>query len=146
MASDLELGVGALRTFQSRVDALLTELEGGAGGSRQVALERVTRGSLGVGLKFTEADDFFNQYNRVHTALVQLSKSLGEQIELLRIAVHAADVGYDNVDEETRRRFHEIRTRLDKEHDAAEWAKAKAQEKGVHSERHDATSGKTDLG
>ncbi|MFC8918962.1 hypothetical protein ACFT5C_24680 [Streptomyces sp. NPDC057116] len=146
MAGDLERGVGALKKFRSQVDTLLTELEGGAGGSRQVALDRVTRGSLGVGLQFAEADDFFTQYNRVHTALVQLSKSLGDQIELLHIAVHAADVGYDNVDEGARRRFHEIRTRLAKEYDEAERAKAKAQDKGAQPERQDATSGTTDLG
>lgn len=147
MAGDLERGVGALQTFQNRVDILLTELEGGAGGSRQVALERVTRESLGVGaFPFSEADDFFTQYNRVHTALVHLSKSLGDQIELLRIAVHAADVGYDNVDEDARRRFHEIRARLAREHDAAERAKEQAQDKGTQPERQDATSGTTDLG
>ncbi|MFF8833540.1 hypothetical protein [Streptomyces sp. NPDC015131] len=147
MAGDLERGVGALTTFQSRVDTLLKELEGGAAGSSQVALERVTRDALGTGLKFLEADGFFAQYSRVHAALVQLSKSLGEQLELLRIAVHAADVGYDNVDEEARRRFYELRTRLDKEHDAAERSREKsAGDKGAKQERHDAASGTTGLG
>ncbi|WP_336323823.1 hypothetical protein [Streptomyces lavendofoliae] len=145
MAGDLERGVGALRKFRSRVDTLLAELEGGAGGSRQVALERVTRGSLGVGMRFDEADGFHTQYNRVHTALVQLSKSLGDQIELLRIAVHAADVGYDNVEEDERYRFHQIQARLKKDWDAASEPE-KAKGEGAQPERHDATSGTTDLG
>ncbi|MEU0669606.1 hypothetical protein ABZ508_30955 [Streptomyces lavendulocolor] len=146
MAGDLERGVGALKKFQSRIDTLLTELEGGAGGSSQVALERVTRRSLGVGLPFDEADGFYTQYNRVHSALVQLSKSLGDQIELLRIAVHAADVGYDNVEEEERYRFHQIQARLKKEWDAAAEREKASQGKTTQPERQDATSGTTDLG
>ncbi|MBQ0984373.1 hypothetical protein KBZ10_07535 [Streptomyces sp. F63] len=114
MAGDLERGVDALRKFRSRIDKLLTELESGNGGSSKVALERVSRGSFsGTNLPFAEADGFFQQYNRVHKALVELSKSLGDQIEMLGIAVHAADVGFDNVENDMRRRFHEIRARLD---------------------------------
>lgn len=114
MAGDLELGVDALRKFRSRVDGLLAELESGDGGSSKVALERVTRGSFsGTNLPFAEADGFFLQYSRVHRALVELSRSLGDQIEMLGIAVHAADVGFDNVEDGLRRRFHEIRARLD---------------------------------
>ncbi|RBL85006.1 hypothetical protein DDE05_20055, partial [Streptomyces cavourensis] len=36
-------------------------------------------------------------------------------IEYLSLGVHAAAVGFDNVDDETRRRFHEIQTRIDTE-------------------------------
>ncbi|MEV4332543.1 hypothetical protein AB0K02_18720 [Streptomyces sp. NPDC049597] len=135
MASDLERGVGALKKFRSRVDAVLRDLEGGDGGASKVAMERVTRASFGVGggIKFEEADGFHKEYNRVHKALVSLSKSLGDQIELLTIGVHAADVGYDNVDEDQRRRFHEIQARLDEERDAAiarEEAKQREKEQG----------------
>ncbi|GAA2517152.1 hypothetical protein [Streptomyces gobitricini] len=118
MAGDLKLGVDALITFRSRVDAVLTQLEGGDGGAAKVAAERVTRTSFG-GDKFDDAQGFYLQYNRVHKALVSLSKSLGDQIELLAIGVHAADVGYDNVDEAQRRRFHEIQARLSEEREAA---------------------------
>ncbi|QGV78183.1 hypothetical protein [Streptomyces ficellus] len=149
MAGDLRRGVGALTTFQKTVNTLLTEFEGGAGGNRQVAMERVTRSSLGhaESINFAEANDFFDQYNRVHTALVRLSKSLGDQIEMLRIAVHAADVGYDNVDEEKRRRFHEIKARLSKEYDAAERAKEQeqAKTKAPGPKLQDGTSGTTGL-
>ncbi|MCC3651383.1 hypothetical protein LIX60_07850 [Streptomyces sp. S07_1.15] len=114
MATDLELGVDALKKFRSRIDGLLTELESGNGGSSKVALERVTRASFsGTNLPFAEADGFYLQYNRVHKALVELSKSLGDQIEMLSIAVHAADVGFDNVEQDLRRRFHDIRVRLE---------------------------------
>ncbi|MEV0965454.1 hypothetical protein AB0J25_23225 [Streptomyces sp. NPDC049910] len=112
-ASDLERGVGALKRFQKHVDNLLTELESGAGGAKRVAAQAISRGSFsGAGMPFAEADGFFSQYNRVHKELTSLSRSLGDQIELLRIGVHAADVGFDNVEEDLRSRFHRIQTRL----------------------------------
>ena len=119
MAGDLERGFKALRKFRDDVDAIISDLEGGDGGATQVGMERVTRASLGHGIPFGEADGFYAEYNRVHQALVGLSKSLSGQIELLAIGVHAADVGYDNVEDEQRRRFHAIQARLDKERDEA---------------------------
>ncbi|MFG3479036.1 hypothetical protein ACGF3K_27875 [Streptomyces sp. NPDC047980] len=120
-SSDLERGVGALKRFQKRVNDLLTELENGAGGTKKVAAQSISRGSFsGANMPFAEADGFFSQYNRVHKALTSLSKSLGDQIEVLRIGVHAADVGFDNVEEDLRSRFHRIQTRLDQEREAHE--------------------------
>lgn len=111
---DLERGAGALRNFQSKINALLTEFESGPGGSQKVAEHTIERGAFSGGnLPFGEADGFFTQYARVHKELVSLSKLLADQMELLRLGAHAADVGFDNVDEDTRRRFHAIDTRLD---------------------------------
>ncbi|MFJ7130764.1 hypothetical protein [Streptomyces sp. NPDC098101] len=121
MTSDLERGVGELKKFRDRVDGIITDLASGAGGATRLGANRVTRDSLGVGIPFKEADGFFGEYDRVQKALVALSKSLGGQIELLQIGVHAADVGYDNVEDDQRRRFHEIQTRLaDERRDAIE--------------------------
>ncbi|MET9427644.1 hypothetical protein [Streptomyces sp. NPDC003036] len=133
MAGDLERGVGELKKFQRDVNALLANLEGGAGGSSKIAEERVTRGSLGQGMAFAEADGFYTQYNRVHQAIVQLSKHLSDQIELYSIAVHAADVGYDNVEEEQRQRYHAIQTRLAEEREKAE-AQGQKPETGKHQD------------
>ncbi|MEN8656021.1 hypothetical protein ABCR94_37005 [Streptomyces sp. 21So2-11] len=114
--SDLERGVGALKRFQTRVNGLLKDFEGGAGGSTKVAAQRISRASLSGGnASFTEADGLFSQYNRVHKELVTLSRSLGDQIELLSIAVHGAEVGFDNLEEDLRQRFHSILARLDQE-------------------------------
>lgn len=117
--SDLETGVGALKKFRDRVDGVIKDLEAGAGGASSLNQKRVTRGSLGTGIAFAEADGFFTEYERIHGSLVALSKSLSGQIELLQIGVHAADVGYANVEDEQRRRFHEIQARLDKEREDA---------------------------
>ncbi|MFJ6632977.1 hypothetical protein ACIQMR_16545 [Streptomyces sp. NPDC091376] len=146
--ADLGVGVNALEQFRSRVDAALADLETSDGGKTKVAAERVTRGSFGVGLPFVEAEGFYKEYNRVHKALVSLSKSLGDQIELLSIGVHAADVGYGNVEDAQRARFHEIRARLDRERDEAIERELEQQQKSAQpaQPRQDAKSGTKDLG
>ncbi|MEU3609399.1 hypothetical protein AB0E83_28720 [Streptomyces sp. NPDC035033] len=114
--SDLETGVGELKKFRDKVDGVIKNLEASAGGAAQLGQRRVTRGSFGTGrIAFAEADGFFTEYERVHSSLVALSKSLSGQIELLQIGVHAADVGYQNVEEDQRRRFHDIQARLGEE-------------------------------
>ncbi|MFJ2650700.1 hypothetical protein ACIO1C_28770 [Streptomyces sp. NPDC087420] len=111
--SDLERGVGALKRFQSRVKDLLADLERGAAGDTKVAAQTVARTSLSGGnAAFAEADGLYAQYNRVHQSLVSLSRTLGDQIETLSIGVHAAEVGFDNVEEDVRRRYARIQTRI----------------------------------
>lgn len=117
--SDLERGVSALRNFQRRVNALLADLESSEAGKAKVAAQTVSRASLSGGNTcFGEADGLYTQYNRVHQALVSLSRTLGDQIECLSIGVHAAEVGFDNVEEDVRRRFAVIQARIDQEHAA----------------------------
>lgn len=112
----LKRGVGALEKFKKRVDDLLTDFEGSAANKAEVADQRVLRTALsGQNTCFAEADGLFTQYNRVHASLVSLSQSLGEQIEYLSLGVHAAAVGFDNVEDDVRRRFYEIQARLDRE-------------------------------
>jgi hypothetical protein len=124
-SGDLRRGVGALEKFRGRVNTLLAELEGSAAGKSKIAAQTVSRAALsGQNACFAEADGLYTQYNRVHEALVMLSKSLGDQIEYLSLGVHAAAVGFDNVDDDVRRRFYEIQVRLDKEHEKAQAEKA----------------------
>ncbi|WP_329062786.1 hypothetical protein [Streptomyces sp. NBC_01429] len=118
---DLKLQIAALKKFRSHVDVLLSELEGGAAGNAKVAAQTISRSSLsGRNAPFAEADGLYSQYNRVHEALVSLSRTLGDQIEVLSIGVHAAAVGFNNVEEDVRRRYAEIRTRIDQEHEKSE--------------------------
>jgi hypothetical protein len=149
VGTDLKVGVGALKKFRDQVDGIITELEGGSGGAAKVGMERVTRGSFGTGIPFTEAEGFYTEFARVHQELVSLSKSLSGQIELLSIGVHGADVGYANVEDEQRRRFHEIRARLDRERDEAIEREERARSNDpVQPEkpRTDNNSGLKDLG
>ncbi|NEE55336.1 hypothetical protein G3M55_63485, partial [Streptomyces sp. SID8455] len=57
----------------------------------------------------------------------------GDQIEYLSLGVHAAAVGFDNVDDDTRRRFHEIQTRMDRERAAAVKEKQRTDQDGSGS-------------
>ncbi|MFJ6014402.1 hypothetical protein [Streptomyces sp. NPDC092952] len=120
-SGDLRRGVGALEKFRRRVDTLLAELEGSAAGRSRIAAQKVSRSALsGRNTCFAEADGLHTQYNRVHEELVALSRTLGDQIEYLSLGVHAASVGFDNVDDEVRRRFYEIQARLDKGQEKAD--------------------------
>lgn len=140
MASDLERGLGALTEFQTKVNGLLSDLRGGDASGTKVAEATVTRESFGTSAGgFTEADGFYKQYERVHQAVLSLSKQLSDEIELLRIAVRGADIGFDNLEEEFRQRFHSIKARLDRERDE------QAQER-VEREKNDSQTGTTDLG
>ncbi|MFF9572539.1 hypothetical protein [Streptomyces sp. NPDC014685] len=143
---DLRRGVGALEKFRGRVNALLAELEGSAGGRTKIAAQTVSRAALsGQNTCFAEADGLYTEYNRVHDALVSLSKSLGDQIEYLSLGVHAAAVGFDNVDDDTRRRFYEIQVRLDKEREAQAKTGAERDGKVEQPERRN-TDNQSDLG
>lgn len=120
--SDLERGVGALKRFRERVNTLLTELEESAASRTKMSAQTISRASVSGGSaeEFPEAEGLFRQYNRVHQSLVRLSQSLNDQITVLSIGVHAADVGFDNVEEDIRREFAVIKARLDRERAAAE--------------------------
>ncbi|WP_438291350.1 hypothetical protein [Streptomyces sp. HUAS TT7] len=114
MGDDLRKGLEALTTFKKRVDTLLTDLEGSHASPTKLAAQQISRTSFSAGsVAFPEADGLFTQYHRVHERLTSLSKSLAHQIEAMGIAVHGADIGFDNLDEETRLRFKQIQDATD---------------------------------
>lgn len=117
--ADLRRGLEALKTFKKRVDGLLSNFEGSAAGSAKVAAHTISRASFSGTGDFAEAGGLHTEYERVHQHITSLSKSLGLQIEALQIAVHGADIGFDNLEEDLRRRFWEIRTEIDRKHSEA---------------------------
>ncbi len=111
--ADVRRGLEALKTFRQRINTLLTEFEGSAGGSAKVGAQKVSRASFsGAGSAFPEADGLYAEYDQVHERLTSLSKMLGDQIDAMGIAVHGADVGFDNLEEDLRQRFWAIQTRV----------------------------------
>ena len=117
----------ALTTFKKRVDGVLSNFEDSPASATKVGAHTISQASFcGTG-NFGEAKGLHAQYERVHERLTSLSKSLGLQIEALQIAVHGADVGFDNLEEELRHRFWEIQTRVSREHAEAEREKAAAE-------------------
>ncbi|MEI5526275.1 hypothetical protein WB401_27230 [Streptomyces brasiliscabiei] len=113
-AANLEASGEALDKFVKRVDAVLRDLETSAGNPTKVGAQtiRATSLSAGAGGVFSEADGLYTQYNRVHQELTSLSKTLHLQIEATAIAVQGAHRGFDNLEEELRRRFYAIREEL----------------------------------
>ncbi|HET9382142.1 MAG TPA: hypothetical protein VFP69_15095 [Streptomyces sp.] len=125
----------ALSTFKKRVDDLLTAFEESAGGSSKVARHRLSEAAFGTG-NFPEAKALHLEYERVHERITALSRQLGLQMEAMRIAVHGVDVTFDNLEEEQRYRFHQIRTEANQERD-----------KALHKEiRRDNEANRTDTG
>jgi hypothetical protein len=110
-AADLRRGVMALSTFKKRVDDLLSTFEESPGGSSKVRAHSLPETAFGSGA-FPEGKMLHLEYERVHERITALSKSLGLQLEAMQIAVHGVDVTFDNLEEEQRRRFHEIRTEV----------------------------------
>ncbi|MFG2378854.1 hypothetical protein ACGFY9_46345 [Streptomyces sp. NPDC048504] len=114
-AADLKVGADVLMTFKQRIDKLLSEFEDSAGSASKLGAQRVSRASLsGHGLDFHEADALFAQYQSVHEHITQLSKTLGLQIEAMGIATQGAQNGFDNLDDDQRRRFWEIQVETDR--------------------------------
>ncbi|MFF7446821.1 MULTISPECIES: hypothetical protein [unclassified Streptomyces] len=116
-AADVRRGLMALSTFKKRVDDLLAAFEGSAGGASKVAANGLSQAAFGMG-NFPEAKALHLEYERVHERITSLSKSLGLQLEAMRIAVHGVDVSFDNLEEELRHRFHEIRTEVNQGREA----------------------------
>lgn len=134
-AADVRRGYMALSTFKKRVDDLLTAFEASAGGSSKVAAHRLPATSFGAG-DFPEAKALHVEYERVHERITSLSKMLGLQMEAMQIAVHGVDVTFDNLEDEQRYRFHEIRTEVNQKRDEA-----------LHEEiRRDNDADRTDAG
>ncbi len=114
--ADVKRGLEALKTFRRRINTLLTEFEGSAGSSSKVGAQKVSRASFsGQSSPFPEADGLYSQYDKVHERLTSLSEMLGDQIEALGIAVHGADVGFDNLEDDVRQRFWAIQTKVDRQ-------------------------------
>jgi hypothetical protein len=119
-AANLEVTGETLSTFVKRVDGALRNLEGSAGDPTRIGAQRIKPTSLNSGsmAAFPEAHALYLQYNRVHEELTRLSKTLHLQVEAIGIAVRGAHVGFDNLEEEQRRRFAQIQTQIQQIEDA----------------------------
>lgn len=99
--------------FVSRVDEVLRDLERSAGSPAKVGGQTINASSLGNGSSFfSEPTELYTQYNRVHTELTTLSRTLHLQIEAYGIAAKGAADGFQTLEEEQRRRFWEIRGQI----------------------------------
>lgn len=105
-AMDLYTEMSSLRGFKNRVDELLADLGDSEAAPVRMAGHRLPGTHLGSG--FAEAEGLHRVYTEVHDELTALSKLLSGQIEAMGTAVHAARVGYENVDLDHHERMWQI--------------------------------------
>ncbi len=108
-AGKLRTELETLRTFKGEVDKLLDFLLESEAAPHRMAENHIVPAQLGV--NFAEVNSLYSAYNEVHGQLKNLSQLLSDQIEALSTAVHAASVGYANVDTELRDRMWAIQAR-----------------------------------
>ena len=95
-----------LEKFRKKADGILTKLLGSQASPKQLADEKMLRTELGGGQgAFIEADELFDAYESVVTQLKQLSKMLSDSVEGLSIAVRASQSGYEEIDDDVKRRM-----------------------------------------
>jgi hypothetical protein len=102
-AKGLAVKAESLAVFKGRVDKMLSDLEKSQASHTNVGTQGIEHSSYGEG--FAEAGDLAGLYDKVHSRLVALSKTFGEQIEALGIAVQVAKDGYSGVDQEQMERL-----------------------------------------
>ncbi|MEV6396446.1 hypothetical protein AB0M39_16970 [Streptomyces sp. NPDC051907] len=94
----------SMSTFKKEIDKILLELEGSEAAPDKVSADRLEPGHLGKP-EFRESAFLYGTYMVVHDELEKLSKILAQQIDGLSIAVQASQVGYENIDDDIRRRM-----------------------------------------
>ncbi|MBO1336042.1 hypothetical protein [Streptomyces sp. VRA16 Mangrove soil] len=140
-AADLRVGAGVLKTFKQRVDKILQDFEGSAASSGKVSHQRFGRDAVAGNDTFNEAVEFHTQYDAIHGRITELSKMLSLQIEAMGIAAHGAEIGFGNLEEDQRRRFWEIQTKIDREATAADERREKQQGGGEQAHSGDKNYG-----
>ncbi|GAA2397351.1 hypothetical protein GCM10010420_24050 [Streptomyces glaucosporus] len=108
-AGKLKGGLESLEDFKKRVGGILGDLEKSPASPTRIGQQEVGRSSFGGEL--AEADGVYTQNNRVHARPTGLSRVLGAQIEAMGIAVHGADVGFGNPEDDLKRRFWKLQGR-----------------------------------
>ncbi|MFI9807934.1 hypothetical protein ACIHEJ_26815 [Streptomyces sp. NPDC052301] len=134
--SGMRRGIDALKDFKGKLDKVLHEFDDGDGGPSKIAQQQLSRSSFGgTNAKFDEAGDLHTAYETVHARLIHLSQTLGLHIEALQLASHAADATYDLSEDEVRRRFYQIRAKIDAQYQE-DMKKAAAADKAKASHEH----------
>lgn len=106
----LHVALEDLRSFKTRVDGLLDELDGSVVAPKKIGQERVKSAQIGSG--FGEAEDLMKAYNYVHNQLEQLSQTLANQIEAMSLSLHIGHSTFKNVDLGTQRKLLDLNDQI----------------------------------
>lgn len=105
-AAELVTELSSFTGFRNRIDELLRDLKASPAGPTKLAEDTVARTQFGGGAnQWAEAASLYMSYQTVITELESLSKLLSDSIEGMGIAVLASHNGYENLDEDIRRRM-----------------------------------------
>ncbi|GAA0459649.1 hypothetical protein [Streptomyces olivaceiscleroticus] len=107
-AADIRRARHTLVQFRNRIEDILNSLEKPSGPQHRVSVMELSRSAFSGAGAFAEADGLHLQFNKVHTHLKTLCTTLNEQIEAMGIALHGANIGFDNLEDDLKRRFWEI--------------------------------------
>ncbi|MFC7218320.1 hypothetical protein ACFQLX_09090 [Streptomyces polyrhachis] len=111
-ARNLKVGYDSMTEFRAKIGTILDGLRGSPGARSSVGDQQVDRAALGSGGEFPEADALAKCYAHAQAQLVQLAETADRLIDALGIAVDGAARGYQNLDEDERRRFHSVNTEV----------------------------------
>ncbi|AGP54642.1 hypothetical protein [Streptomyces rapamycinicus] len=110
--SDLKVEAETLASFKSRIDKILVDLEESPAAKSKISDQTVAHTAFGA--EFTAAADLAGAYEKLHDRLEKFSRTLGDQLEALGIAVQISDRGYESIDAEQADRLRAIQDRTTK--------------------------------
>ncbi|MEV6104492.1 hypothetical protein AB0M28_07200 [Streptomyces sp. NPDC051940] len=111
-ARNLRVSYETMETFRNRVQGILSTLRDSKAAPQVVADQRVESHALHSGPKFAEAEALSAQYTAVQLRLTQMADVADRLLDALGIALRGAEHGYQNLDEDERRRFHSVNTEV----------------------------------
>lgn len=99
-----------LEKFKGRIEDVLKLLEKSPSSPKSIDSLKVDKATYGT--NFAAAEALAREYDRVHARLTEMSKTFGDLIEGMGLAVQAADKGYDSLDVDQAARLRAIQARL----------------------------------
>ncbi|MFH8934698.1 hypothetical protein [Streptomyces griseosporeus] len=130
---DIQTEFTSFTKFRQRIDELIRDLKESQAGPKKVGEDQVSRTQFGGGdASWVEAAGLHKSYEKVITDLESFSKLLGDCMEAMSIAVLASHKGYDNIDDDVRRRMAAINAETTK-HYGGPYDPEHAKNHGAHS-------------
>jgi hypothetical protein len=141
-SANLRRGADALSKFSDGLSNALTAFEKSPASPSQLGHHGLDRRSFGGGkIPFSEADFLHDRYSDVHDVLMSMSSTLRLHIEALQLAARSADATYDGTEDEVRRRFWEIKAKIDREYEKTHPEKHQQPQKDTRQHTDDKSVG-----
>ncbi|MCX4981183.1 hypothetical protein [Streptomyces sp. NBC_00572] len=142
-AQAVKYSADSMETFRKQVEGLIKELQGSGAGAGQLKADPVTRTQFGGGgAAWGEAQGAYAAYDGTLSRLVELSGLLNDCLEGLGIAVVASKNGFEEMDDDIKRKMIDIHQRT---FDAKEKADKEAGRGAPASEGDQTASGDASL-